>query len=203
MFVQIKKFLICVLTATSLIFVLTACQSNSAPENFNSSADYWQGMQERLQKLQEVHLRGSIAFNHQGDRFGAYFNYKSQGKNWKFILTSSFGTEIATLTVTEKMALLNYSARSFKAPTAQELFEKVLDISLPVDDFPKIMLAIALDENSFIAPQGFVVQSKVQQFLINYLDYNTQNEIAVPSHFMIEGPQDRIEMKVNTIVKLQ
>lgn len=199
---NLKNFCVLFISIVSMALVLNACQTTTT-EKFNSTDNYWANMQERLLALQEVNLRGNLSINHQGERFGAYFNYKKQNQNWSLVLTSSFGIEIASLSVTPEQALLNYSSRTFRASNAQELFEQVLNISLPIDDFPKIMLAIALDQNSILAPQGFVVQSRVQNFFINYINYNTQRPIAVPSQFEIVGEQDRIDVKVTNVVTLR
>lgn len=190
---------------TMLPLSFTGCQNaiESGPLIYDQA--YWQGMQERLQQISSVQLRGNVSVSYKSDNFSTNFIYSSDApNNYQLHLINSFGASIADINVTPEKSTLLADQREFTAATPQELFTQALNMPLPLNDFTSIILGLALPSSTF-TPQGILHTTTLPDFNITYNDYLslTDSQISLPSEIEVTGPDLHLLVKTRAVQKLQ
>lgn len=183
----------------------TACQNaiESGPLIYDQS--YWQGMQERLQQISSIQLRGNVKVSYKTDTFSTNFVYTSDApNNYQLLLVNYFGSTIADINVTPEKSTLLADQREFTAATPQDLFTQALNMPLPLNDFTSIILGLALSSSTF-TPQGILYTTTLNEFNITYNNFLslTESQISLPSEIEITGPDLHLLVKTRAVQNLQ
>ena len=185
-----------------LMVGLSGCQSVPTGAMVRDAA-FWQGRQDKLKAVKYLALTGRANVVHEDLRFSANYAYQgSSSHDYSLRLTSSIGTELASLKVTPQGAQLLAEGRLYEAPSAEELFAQVTPLKLPLDSFHELILGIA-ESSSLFNPEGILVQTQVPNFVINYRNYQTVDDLAVPSEIELLGPGTRILLFTRNIQSLE
>lgn len=196
-----------VIIALSTLFPLsfTGCQNAIESGPLITDQYYWQGMQERLQQITSVQLRGNVSVAYQTENFSTNFVYTSDSpQNYHLLLVNSFGSTLADLTVTPEQSTLLADQRTFTAATPQDLFTQVLNMPLPLNDFTSIILGLALPSSSF-TPQGILYTTTLPDFDITYNDFLSlpESQISLPKEIEVTGPELHLLVKTRAVQKLE
>ena len=189
--------------ALGLSSLMSGCQSIPTSAMVTDAA-FWQGMQAKLKAVKAVSLFGRANIVHEDLRFSANYLYQgSDSRNYTLRLTSSLGSELAYLKVTPEAAQLLAQGKLFTAPSPQELFAQVVSMQLPLDEFHQRIMGIAPNAQSQFNEAGILVSSQVPGFVITYRNYQTVEDLALPSEIEIVGPNTRILLFTRTIQSLE
>lgn len=183
---------------------LNGCSSVAPSDGSMMSSSQWQGMQERLKGIKSVSLSGRVAVKYAKERFSANFLYQgSSAENFTLRLSSSIGVQLAALQVTPQKAILKSSDQEYVADNAQELFAKVTNMNLPLNDFHKLILGIAPNNKSTFNSDGSLEQSIVPDFVINYRGFSTHGDLAIPNNIQVLGPDLEMVILSRKVQKLE
>lgn len=186
-----------VIMALALAVPLSGCQSTQTSLPPTAAPGFWQNMQGRVQAIKDITLTGRVLINHQRERFASNFYYQGyDAEHYELRLASSLGKEIARIKVAPGKATLFSSGHLYEATSASELAAKHLGMPLPLDDFHKLILGIAPNDKSLFNDFGILLQSQVDNLVINYNDYTSVQNVALPSEIQVLGPD--LELKITT-----
>lgn len=203
---NLKRILKSMAVAAAMVatpLFLSACQ-NLESTSMTTDASFWQGMQDKLKSISQIGLSGRVKFSSPSQRFSANFQYSgSSVSEYTLKLTSSIGTEIATIEVTPTMANLRAGGRTLSAPDPETLLTQATDMQLPLRDFHNLLLGIAPNDYSTFSQDGILLQSQVPGFVVEYRNYMTVQNIALPSEIEVTGYNMHIMINPRTVQKLE
>lgn len=187
-------------SALALSLGLVGCQSTTPTPAPTAAPGFWQNMQGRLQTIKDITLTGRAIISYQRDRMSCNFYYHGQdAQNYELRLASSIGNEIARIKVSPDKASLFSSGHLYEARSASELAATHLGMPLPLDDFHKLIMGIAPNEQSLFNNFGILLQSKVDDLVINYNDYQSYQNTALPKEIEVLGPQLELKLSIRDI----
>lgn len=184
---------------------LNGCQTALESGPLITDQSYWQGMQERLQQIKSVQLRGNVSIAYKSDRFSTNFVYRSTAPcTYSLLLVSSLGSQLADLKVTPEAAVLIADNHTFTAQSPQELFAQVTKIPLPLDDFQSIIIGKALPSSTFTS-NGILRTTTLPDFQVAYNDYLSlpESQLSLPKEIEVLGPNLRLVVKTRAVEKLE
>lgn len=188
--------------ALGLTVALTGCQTVPTGAMV-TDAVFWQGMQDKLKAVKAVALSGRANVVHEDLRFSANYYYQgSSSHNYELRLTSSIGSELARLKVTPEGAQLFANGVFFQDRSASALFAQVTPLELPLDNFHELIMGIA-GTNSQFNSQGILFRTDVPNFMVTYRNYQTAEDLALPSEIEVVGANTRILLFTRSIQKLE
>ncbi len=183
--------------------LLSACQ-NLESTSMTTDAAFWQGMQDKLKSLSQISMSGRVKFSSPAQRFSANFQYTgASSSEYTLKLTSSVGTEIATIEVTPSVSNLRTGGRTISAEDPETLFAQATDMQLPLREFHNLLVGIAPNSYSSFSPEGILLQTQVPGFVIEYRNYMTVQNIALPSEIEVTGYNMHIMINPRTVQKLE
>lgn len=184
-----------VLTAGSL----AGCTVNETGTAMVTDSAFWQNMQQKLMRIDSVSESGRFTYKGRGDRISALFFYEGKTDGtYTLKIMSPIGNEIASLVQKKDEAELVSYGRTIKDKDAASLFKQIIDTELPLHIFNDIMLGIA-GETSEFTHQGILHKSYTEGFTVQYKDYKTYGDIALPAEFQITSATDSLEIKVREV----
>ena len=188
--------------ALGLAVALAGCQSVPTGAMV-TDAVFWQGMQDKLKAVKAVALSGRANVVHEDLRFSANYYYQgSSSHDYELRLTSSIGSELARLKVTPEGAQLFANGVFFQDRSASALFAQVTPLELPLDNFHELIMGIA-GTNSQFNSQGILFRTDVPNFEVTYRNYQTAEDLALPSEIEVVGANTRILLFTRSIQKLE
>lgn len=192
-----SKLLLPLTLGCALCLGLNGCQSTSDLGAMSTQESFWQNMQSRVKAIKSITLTGRVKVAYKHDRFTTNFLYQGQdSNNYELRLLSGVGKELARIKVKDSKASLFSSGHLYEADNAQELFAQYMDIPLPLNEFHNLILGIAPNDMSVFNDFGILLQSQVDNYVANYRDSHTYQNVALPKEIEVLGPQ--LELLITT-----
>lgn len=191
---------LCALFCAGLLFT-TGCQTSIEETTVASSPEYWSAMQQKLQQVKSYTIAGRIGMSGAA-RFSANFKVTGAGDDYKLVLTSSFGNILAELKVNADGAVLTADGRSYEDVNANNLLLQVFQLQIPVQQLKPIVLGL-IGPASIIGPDGQLMNSVYDGFIVTYSKFSQYNGFALPSDFLIDKGDIHIKVKVSGVESIE
>lgn len=197
---KLLKQSLCALFCAGLLFT-TGCQTTVEETTIASSPEYWSEMQGKLQQVKSYALTGRLGMSGAA-RFSANFKLTGDADSYKLVLTSSFGNTLAELTVNENGAKLIADSRTYEAKDANDLMFQVFQLEIPAQQLKPIMLGL-IGPASIIGPDGEIMNSVYDGFIVTYMKFSEYDNFALPSDFLIDKGDIHIKVKLSGVEHIE
>ena len=188
---------------TLATLIITGCQSPVLEEKQAMiTADYWQNMESKLNKVNNITEQGRIGIINHNERGSANFYYTFNNDKLNIELTSPIGSQIGNLDVNKEGALLNFNGQIYKEDNESLLLYKLIGFTIDKYTLNKIILGIPKGEVKRDL-QGRIIYAKTNDYEIIYGDFSEFNDIAIPKEITLKGSAETIKLKVNKVLEVK
>lgn len=199
------RTLIPVFMGAALTATLSGCQTAAdIPAEQTAAPGFWQSHQGRLMSITSINMLGRVIIDQQGERRAVNFFYRGSGNDsYELRLIAGGGKQLALLKVEPSRAVLDMKGTQHTGRSAEELLLRHLKIKLPVNNFHKVLMGMSLGEDSKVNDFGLVTRSSLGAYTIDYLDYDSYQNIAIPCQLQITGNDITVDVTVRDIRDVQ
>ncbi len=185
-----------------LLLILTACATTTPVDNTpRKSSPTWEQQASSRASINHWDLKGLIAVRTQKDAVSATWQWREESnRHYSIHLFGPLGSNSFQLTGDPAQVLLQTSdGKQFNAPSPEILLEQQVGWRLPVSSLyywirglpvPTLSAKKQFNANNqlaLLAQDGWIIQ---------YLDYNTVNQLDMPSKIVLTHPDITIKIVI-------
>ncbi len=186
----------------SALFFLAGCQSGIEEHRSGTDAAYWQSMQEKLSSVTVLEESGRLGLISPQERGSANYSYALQGENFMLELSTTFGSQIAFLSVTDGAGELTMNGRTINSPDATLLLKEVFGLEIPLEKLRKVFLGVP-DGMVVYDETGRIKSAQSDGFSVNYHAFSEFNGFALPVSFDIQSGVNIIKVRCQEVAAVQ
>lgn len=188
---------------TFAALIITGCQNSFLQEKqANITKNYWQNMELKLNKINNIIEQGRLGIINNKERGSANFYYVFKNEELNIELTSPIGSQIGNLIANNNEATLFFNGQYYKEDNESLLLYKILGFNIDKYALNKIILGIPQGEVER-DQQGRIVYAKTDDFEIIYGDFREFNNIALPKDITLKGNGETVKLKVNKVLEVK
>ncbi|WP_082305732.1 lipoprotein insertase outer membrane protein LolB [Pseudoalteromonas sp. '520P1 No. 412'] len=150
---------------------------------------------------------GKLAFISKKERHSANFTWQNNGgsstPDYKLKLTTFIGTQILSLVQTNSHAQLDYDSKTFRDKNAQNMLNRLTDLSFPLNDAPNWLKG--RPDSAHIKYDNFerimlatIEDSQGDTWQVTYNNYVKNNGVWLPTKLNLERNDLKIKMQIHS-----
>ncbi|MBN2690038.1 MAG: outer membrane lipoprotein LolB [Gammaproteobacteria bacterium] len=160
----------------------------------------WPKRLQHIGKINTWHVAGSALIKQNKKANIAQFNWQQHKEKYHLNINGPLGVGIATITGSNRYAkIILANGRQAIASNGEELMQKELGWSLPIDNFPKWILGIPntkLVYNKNLQNNSVLLSLKQQGWKIYYLQYQLTNNLLLPKKIVLVNENITIKLSL-------
>jgi len=183
----------------SFMLLLNGCAAlQSQPQNYHQLT--WHDRNIQLNKFDKWDAEGKLSISYQGETDIASFNWQ-QNKN-NYLINISSPLNIIHFSINgdnTQVTLAKSKTEIYTATNPEKLLQQQIGWQLPISNLMYWIKAIAAPKISYQAKfdiYNHLVNLKQQGWIIHYSDFNSVNNIDLPTKIMLQNSELKIKISV-------
>lgn len=186
--------------------LLTACtltSQNNGPSASVSSPE-WQAHQQQVKALEQYQTRGAFAYLSSSQKVYARFYWQQQNpERYRLVLTNPLGNTVMELNVQPGLVqLTDDKGQRYVSDDAEKMIQELTGMTIPLNNMRQWMLGLPADAKDFtLSPEARLQKVSLtkngQLWTVEYQDYDTDVQPALPSRLEISHDDERIKLKMD------
>lgn len=192
---------------STVIFIfagfLASCATTRAPEHPPAQNETipWGTRVQTLSGIQDWDLKAMIAIRNRNDAGTANMNWQQQNQNYHITLMGPLGSGSYELTGRPgRVELANSGGQHFYANSPEELLRKQTGWQLPVSDLFYWVRGLPVPNapaEKKLDAYNHLVLLKQQGWIIQYLRYNSVNNVDIPTKIFLNNPSLDVKIVIS------
>ncbi|GKX61464.1 outer-membrane lipoprotein LolB [Pragia fontium] len=186
--------------------LLTACTltGNSGSPATSVTSPEWKKHEQQVKTLEQYQTRGAFAYISSQQKVYARFYWQQQNPDrYRLVLTNPLGNTVMELNVQPGLVqLTDDKGQRYVSDDAEKMIQELTGMTIPLNNMRQWMLGLPADAKDFtLSPEArlhkFSLTQNGQLWTVEYQDYNTNVQPALPSRLEIVHGEDRIKLKMD------
>lgn len=186
--------------------LLTACTltgQNNGP-GASVSSPQWQAHQQQVKELEQYQTRGAFAYLSSSQKVYARFYWQQQNpERYRLVLTNPLGNTVMELNVQPGLVqLTDDKGQRYVSDDAEKMIQELTGMTIPLNNMRQWMLGLPADAKDFtLSPEARLQKVSLtkngQLWTVEYQDYDTGVQPALPNRLEISHDDERIKLKMD------
>lgn len=183
--------------------LLTACTLTGTGEQSDASP-LWQSHKQQVKALTQYQTRGAFAYLTDSQKLYARFFWQQQNpEQYRLVLTNPLGNTVMELNVQPGMVqLVDDKGQRYVSDNAEKMIFELTGMTIPLENMRQWMLGLPADaKNLAFTPEGqlkkITLDQNGQRWTVEYRNYDTEAQPALPSLIEISHGDERIKLKMD------
>ncbi|MBW7983357.1 lipoprotein insertase outer membrane protein LolB [Enterobacillus tribolii] len=185
--------------------LLAACTTN-APRTSTGSATspQWQSHEAQVKKIEQYQTRGAFAYISDRQKvYARFFWQQSTPERYRLLLTNPLGSTVMELNAQPGVVqLTDNNGKRYVSDNAETMIQKLTDMTIPLDSLRQWILGLPGDATDITLDAQHRLKSLNYTrggvtWKVEYLNYNTDVQPALPSQLELTQGEQRIKLKMD------
>lgn len=185
--------------------LLAACTTNAPRTSTGSvTSPQWQSHEAQVKKIEQYQTRGAFAYISDRQKvYARFFWQQSTPERYRLLLTNPLGSTVMELNAQPGVVqLTDNNGKRYVSDNAETMIQKLTDMTIPLDSLRQWILGLPGDATDITLDAQHRLKSLNYTrggvtWKVEYLNYNTDVQPALPSQLELTQGEQRIKLKMD------